>query len=58
MSLEQLQNRYTAPRILGRLAYLAGLLPEPQEASAEELLAVFSWDKVPKTDILLPDGLF
>ncbi len=58
VSLEQLQSRYTAPEIIGRLAFLAGLLETPEPATPQELLAVFDWAKVPQTDIRLPEGLF
>ena len=58
VSLEQLQNRYTGPEIVGRLAFLAGLLEKPAPVWPEELLAGFAWEKVPKTDIRLPKGLF
>lgn len=58
VSLEQLQSRYTAPEIIGRLAFLAGLLDKPEPARPEELLAVFDWDKVPRADVRLPGGLF
>ena len=58
VSLEQLQSRCTAPEIIGRLAFLAGLLDKPEPARPQELLAVFDWDKVPREDIRLPEGLF
>lgn len=58
VSLEQLQSRYTAPQIVGRLAFLAGQLDRPEPVMPAELAPGFSWEKVPKTDILLPEGLF
>ena len=58
VSLEQLQSRYTAPEIIGRLAFLAGLLDKPEPARPEELLTVFDWDKVPRADVRLPRNLF
>lgn len=57
-SLEHLRERYTAPEIVGRLAYACGLLPAPEPCEPRELLPLFSWEKIPKTDILLPQGLF
>ena len=49
----------TPPRdVVGGLAYLGGLLPEPAPAWPEELLPLFSWEKLPREDIPLPAGLF
>ncbi len=58
VSLEQLQTRWSAPEIVGKLAFLAGQLDRPEPATPAELAPVFSWEKVPTTDILLPAGLF
>ena len=56
--LDDLQGRYTAEEILGKLAYLAGFHPSAEPRSAEGLLSEFDWEKVPKTDIYIPDGFF
>ena len=48
--LGTLQERYTARELVGRLAHLAGLLPEPAPAAPQELIPLFSWDKLPKED--------
>ena len=56
--LDTLGQRYTAPEILGKLAYLAGFHPSAEPRTGEELLAEFDWDKVPRTDIRIPEGLF
>ncbi|MDY6006573.1 MAG: tRNA glutamyl-Q(34) synthetase GluQRS [Gemmiger sp.] len=57
-SLENLRARYTPQEIIGKLAYVCGLQDTPTPASPQELVPGFSWDKVPKQDILLPEGLF
>ena len=57
-SLENLRARYTPQEIIGKLAYVCGLQDTPDPASPQELVPGFSWDKVPKQDILLPEGLF
>ena len=57
-SLENLRARYSAPEIVGRLAFAYGLQPEPAPRTPESLIPDFSWDKVPKQDICLPEGLF
>ena len=57
-SLENLRARYTPQEIIGKLAYVCGLQDTPAPAAPQELVPGFSWDKVPKQDILLPEGLF
>lgn len=57
-SLENLQARYTPEQIIGRLGYLCGLQKAPDPRRPEELLDGFSWDRVPRGDLLLPPGLF
>lgn len=56
--LDSLRDRLTAAEVLGRLAYLGGFNPSGVPKTAEELLADFAWDKVPKDDIRIPEGLF
>ena len=56
--LDVLRDRSSAPEILGKLAYLAGFNPSAEPRSAEALLEEFSWDKVPREDIRIPEGLF
>ena len=57
-SLENLRARYTPQEIIGKLAFAYGLQPEPAPRTPESLVPGFSWDKVPKQDICLPEGLF
>lgn len=57
-SLENLRGKYTAAEIVGRLAYVYGLQPEPAPRTPESLLTDFAWEKVPKADVRLPEGLF
>ena len=49
--LGELQSRYTAPELLGRLAHRAGLIPEPAPITAQELIPLFSWEKLPRDDL-------
>ena len=53
MDLGELRKTLTAPQLVGRLAWLAGLLDKEQAISARERAAAFSWDKVRKEDIIL-----
>ena len=57
-SLEHLRGRYTAPEIIGKLAYLYGLQDRPEPRTPESLLPDFDWAKVPKQDVCLEEGLF
>lgn len=58
VSLEHLKARYTPAEIIGRLAWVCGLQPEPAPRTPAQLIGDFAWAKVPKNDILLPEGLF
>ena len=49
--LGELQSRYTAPELLGRLAHLAGLIPEPAPITAQQLVPLFSWEKLTREDL-------
>ena len=53
LDLGALRARHIAPEdIIGLLAHLAGLLPDPTPASPHDLLPLFSWQKVPLHDIV------
>ena len=58
LDMGALRARYSPEYLLGKLAVLAGLQAEPEPISAKELIKEFSWDKIPKTDIYLPDEMF
>ena len=57
-SLEHLQAKYTPEEIIGRMAYACGLQKAPDPRTPAELAEGFSWEKVPRQDIVLPEGLF
>ena len=48
-----LQQRFTARELVGRLAHLAGLIPEAAPVSPEELVPLFAWEKLPRRDIAM-----
>ena len=59
MSLDALKDRgFTGAEIVGRLAFLAGLLDTPRPVIPAELIPLFDWEKVPKEDICLPEKMF
>ena len=49
--LGELQSGYTAPELLGHLAHLAGLIPEPAPITAQQLVPLFSWEKLTLEDL-------
>ena len=52
LELGQLRETYTAPELVGRLAFAAGLLPEYAPVTPRELLPLFNWDRVPRGDMV------
>lgn len=56
--LDSLRGRVTAEELLGRLAQLAAFHPSGAPCTAAGLLEEFSWEKVPREDIRLPELLF
>ena len=53
LSTEVLRKEYAPEQIIGRLAFLCGLIDRDEPVTARNLLPVFSWDKVRKEDIPL-----
>ena len=52
LDLSVLRDKHKNPdEIVGFLAFWAGLLPEPTPSLPQDLLPLFSWQKVPKEDI-------
>lgn len=52
LELGRLQEKYTAPEPVGRLAFAAGLTDRPEAISPRELLPLFSWEKLPREDLV------
>lgn len=46
-----LRERYRAEEIIGFLAFRTGIIPQEMPMCADELLSVFSWDRITKEDI-------
>ena len=51
MALGAMRTKHTAEQIIGHLAHALGLIPTPEPLKPEQLLPVFTWDKIPKQDI-------
>ena len=58
LDLGALRARFSPEALTGRLAWLAGLLERPEPVEPRELIPSFSWEKIPREDILVPKGLF
>ena len=56
LELGQLRQLCTAEELVGRIALLAGLIPEYAPMTPSQLVPLFSWDKIPKQPIIAPDG--
>lgn len=52
LDMESLRKSYTSPQLIGILAHVAGILPEPTPITARSLIPLFSWDKVPVDNII------
>lgn len=55
LDLGELQKHFSPEEIIGSLAFSSGLLERIMPISAEELKSVFSWEKMKKEDIYLPN---
>jgi glutamyl-tRNA synthetase len=51
LAVSAMRQHSTAEQIIGRLAYLIGLTPTPEPVTAEQLIPIFSWTKIPQQDI-------
>ena len=56
LELGQLQQLCTAPELVGRLAHLAGLIPDYAPITPTQLIPLFAWYKVPREDLTAPDA--
>ncbi len=52
-STQALRQEYDPRDLVGRLAYIAGLLPAPEPISPRQLLPLFDWSKIPAEDITI-----
>ena len=58
LDMGALRKVLTAEKLLGSLAYSAGLTDRPGEISAKELAAQFSWETLRREDIRLDSAIF
>ena len=57
LDLGALRSRHSAEEILGFLAALADLIPAGETAAAAELVPLFSWEKIPAADLVMPEAV-
>jgi len=55
LNMESLRKNHTKEEILGYLAFRAGLIDRPEDVSANDLISIFSWDKICKDNIDISD---
>ena len=53
LSTQQLRQTMTPEALIGRLAFLSGLIDREEPVSAKDLIPDFTWDKVKKEDIII-----
>jgi glutamyl-tRNA synthetase len=53
LDLGYLRSRISAEHLIGTLAFASGLIEKPQDISAAELAAVFSWENLRREDVYL-----
>lgn len=53
LDLGVLRQNHTPEELLGHLAWLAGILDQPEKVSAAELVLQFNWSRVQKAPIIL-----
>ena len=58
LSMEVLRNTHSPEQLCGKLAYIAGLLDQPEPITPTELIPIFSWSRVPTENMIIPEGLF
>ena len=51
LAVSAMRQHSTAEQIIGRLAHTIGLTPTPEPITAEQLIPIFSWTKIPQQDI-------
>lgn len=57
LDLEALRVRFSPEILVGRLAFLAGQIDRPRAIAARELIPCFSWNCVPREDIVVSSEL-
>ena len=57
LDLGRLRQHFCPEQVVGALAYAAGLTDRPEPVAAQELIADFSWKRIPQEELHLPQVL-
>jgi len=57
LDMGALRERFSPEKLTGLLAHLAGLTDKAESISPHELIPLFSWNKIPHSDIYIPPEL-
>ncbi len=57
LDLGALREEHGSEEIIGALAYLANIIPEPVPMTAERLIPLFNWERVPRENILVKSDI-
>ena len=57
LDLGALREEHRSEEIIGALAYLANIIPEPVPMTAERLIPLFNWERVPCENILVKSDI-
>ena len=55
LDLGLLREKFTPEQVIGALACAAGLTDTAEPVAAKELVKAFSWEKIPKHELYLPN---
>lgn len=58
LDMGYLRAHTTPEKLVGLLAYLAGLIPRPTALRPSDLVPEFSWSKVGQADRIVDDGIW
>lgn len=53
LDLGELRSNFTAPEIVGKLAFHAGVIDRPEPVEPKDLIGCFDWNDVPREDIMI-----
>lgn len=57
LDMSVLREKHSKEEIIGYLGHLAGLVPAFTQCSAQDLLTLFDWQKIPREDIIIKQSL-
>ena len=59
LDLGQLRMRHATPeKLVGRLAFMLGIIEQPEPCRPDELIGEFAWAKLPSHDLVVDGSEF